>query len=256
MTRRMMAFDMDGTILFHSQVRPATAAAIRRWQDAGNLAVCATGKSLASARGSLVNQGVHFDHFVLYTGAAITDGDFRIEHATGIPDDRATELFARFCHRPGIDVYATTLGDTDYLVSKGVAGATMPIPLTCADGSPEQVVAESVMGIPLWIPNLDELGEVAAELAQDFPDVDVHRNVDVLDIVLAGSSKSGGLRALVELLGGQWSTLSIGDSYNDVDMHRWADHSASFSYSPAEVQAATDVVVDTAEEFIADVLAR
>ena len=33
-------------------------------------------------------------------------------------------------------------------------------------------------------------------------------------------------------------------------MHEWADHAASFSYSPDDVKARTEVSVDRAWEFI------
>ena len=43
---KLMAFDLDGTILFNRAVDPATEQAIARWQAEGNLAVSCTGKSI------------------------------------------------------------------------------------------------------------------------------------------------------------------------------------------------------------------
>ena len=43
---KLMAFDLDGTILFNRAVEPATERAIARWQAEGNLAVSCTGKSI------------------------------------------------------------------------------------------------------------------------------------------------------------------------------------------------------------------
>lgn len=57
------------------------------------------------------------------------------------------------------------------------------------------------------------------------------------------------------LAGDVESTFSLGDSWNDMGMHRYADYSGSFSYSPAEVQEVTDVVVEKAYAFVEDVLA-
>ncbi|MDK8870991.1 HAD hydrolase family protein, partial [Corynebacterium macclintockiae] len=67
MTRRLMAFDLDGTILFADGIRPADAEAVARWRAAGNLAVTATGKSIAATRFALRGTGVEFDYHVLNT---------------------------------------------------------------------------------------------------------------------------------------------------------------------------------------------
>ena len=44
--KKLMAFDLDGTLLFDREIEPANVQAIHRWQQAGNIAVCATGKSI------------------------------------------------------------------------------------------------------------------------------------------------------------------------------------------------------------------
>ena len=55
-------------------------------------------------------------------------------------------------------------------------------------------------------------------------------------------TKGTGLQHLVEYLQSGASGVApyevhtIGDSWNDIDMHRYADRSASFSYSPDEVK--------------------
>lgn len=42
---KLMAFDLDGTILFNRAVEPATEQAIARWQAEGNLAVSCTARA-------------------------------------------------------------------------------------------------------------------------------------------------------------------------------------------------------------------
>ena len=53
-----------------------------------------------------------------------------------------------------------------------------------------------------------------------------------------------------------YETYSLGDSWNDIDMHRWADHSVSFPHSPAEIQELTETVAPTAADYIQSVLAH
>ena len=53
--KKLMAFDLDGTLLFDRTIDPANVQAIHRWQQAGNLAVCATGKSIFATKLALDN---------------------------------------------------------------------------------------------------------------------------------------------------------------------------------------------------------
>ena len=66
---KLMAFDLDGTILFNRAVEPANEQAIARWQAEGNLAVSCTGKSIFATQLALNPTAIRFDYHVLYTGA-------------------------------------------------------------------------------------------------------------------------------------------------------------------------------------------
>ena len=83
--KKLMAFDLDGTLLFDRTIDPANVQAIHRWQQAGNLAVCATGKSIFATKLALDKTGVIFDYNVLYTGAVVTDAEYNILHAQTLP---------------------------------------------------------------------------------------------------------------------------------------------------------------------------
>ena len=65
---KLMAFDLDGTILFNRAVEPANERAIARWQAEGNLAVSCTGKSIFATQLALNPTAIRFDYHVLYTG--------------------------------------------------------------------------------------------------------------------------------------------------------------------------------------------
>jgi len=43
---RLLATDLDGTLVFHHAVGQADAEALLRWREAGNLLVLATGRSV------------------------------------------------------------------------------------------------------------------------------------------------------------------------------------------------------------------
>ena len=86
---KLMAFDLDGTILFNRAVEPANEQAIARWQAEGNLAVSCTGKSIFATQLALNPTAIRFDYHVLYTC-----GDYRPEVPGDLPSASSGECCA------------------------------------------------------------------------------------------------------------------------------------------------------------------
>lgn len=63
--------DVDGTLLIDGRVRPADAAAIRRWKEAGNAFGLVTGRGEAFCRELCASMGVEPDVLVTDNGAAV-----------------------------------------------------------------------------------------------------------------------------------------------------------------------------------------
>ena len=248
--KKLMAFDLDGTLLFDRAIDPANVQAIHRWQQAGNLAVCATGKSIFATKLALDKTGVTFDYNVLYTGAVVTDAEYNILHAQTLPVSVVRACYERFKEEPGVALFATTLTH-DYRLADNVGSSTNILPefLPLAES---EIDTQDYVGVPLWIPEDDARERTYRWILKEFGDsVDCHKNQDFLDIVPPRCTKATGLAWLVEYLKPvEYETYTIGDSWNDVPMHEWADHAASFSYSPDDVKARTEVSVDHAWEFI------
>ena len=86
--------------------------------------------------------------------------------------------------------------------------------------------------------------------------LDCHRNQEFLDVVPAGATKGAGLRALLDgpLAGQDIEVWTIGDSWNDLDMHAVADHAVALPWSPPEVTAACETTVGSMAELITTIL--
>ena len=96
---KLMAFDLDGTILFNRAVEPATEQAIARWQAEGNLAVSCTGKSIFATQLALNPTAIRFDYHVLYTGAVITDRQYRVIYHQPRSGECCAGVLRAFQHR-------------------------------------------------------------------------------------------------------------------------------------------------------------
>lgn len=256
MRKKLMAFDLDGTLLFDGGIDPDNIQAIHEWQAAGHLAVLSTGKSISATRNALANFDLHFDHHVLYTGAVVTDAQMQIEYSSTIPTDvvlRTLDLLADLDTQ--FNVYATTLDTPDALLHEAVVDHRTSVLVNPVKVALADIPQHTYVGVPIWIPNNEQaLQQAFDQIRATFPEVDCHRNQNFLDIVPKSATKASGLKALVATLKEEFDTYSIGDSWNDIDMHRWATTSASFTYSPDEVKAESTTVVSTAAEFIRSVL--
>lgn len=254
--RRILATDLDGTIVFERAVPAATRAALERWRAAGNMLVVATGKSIFATDDVLAPSHVAFDYCVCYTGAVVTDGAYDVVDATFLPLDLVREVYAYLRDLPHVATYATTL-DHDYVLSDNADRVDSILakftPLAEAD-----FAAHRFVGVPMLVTDDAMREQVAAHLVATWGDrLEVHRNQHFLDIVPPGSDKGLGLRRLLEhAFGGEDVDLwTLGDSWNDIGMHRIADHPVCFTYSPPEVKAVCEREVGLAEELIDDLLA-
>lgn len=258
--QKLLASDLDGTIIFERAISAADAAAISRWQDAGHLAVCVTGKSLRATQHALSGFGVRFDYYVLYTGAVLTDADFRVLQEDHLPQQVVADVLHRLEGEPGIAVYATTLESPDLEVFSSVPPEVATDILQISQPICVAALLErTVIGIPIWVPQDPEHCTALLEsLKAEFGEVlDVHQNQDFLDIVPRETNKGRGLTLLSEYLAEQGVSVesySMGDSYNDLDMHAWADHATALPHSPLEVQQAAGQVSDSAAAFIEQIL--
>ena len=254
MTAMAMAFDFDGTILFERGVSAEDQSAIARWQQAGNLAVACTGKSIYAARYALKDTSIRFDYNVLYTGAVVTDGDYTVLYKQTLPVDIVRSCVEKWGNHEGLALFATSL-EYDFRLG-GALDSSTSILAAFEPLAIEDLESHEYVGIPFWIPDVRLRDEVYEWILASFGErIDCHKNQDFLDIVPPASSKGTGLAWLAEHLKPEhYSWVSVGDSYNDIPMHRWADLSASFEYSPLSVKSETDRVIGSAHELIDDLL--
>ena len=149
--RKLLSTDIDGTILFNATISRADLEAMARWRDAGHLLVPNTGRSVAALRSALGGPGLDFDYSVLYTGAALTGGDYDVLEARTLPDGLAEEVLDLLEGETGVTVFATTLeGDLQLLGDRPEAFVAGPQagPRDHQDGADEVDVNQAEAATP------------------------------------------------------------------------------------------------------------
>ena len=172
---KLMAFDLDGTILFNRAVEPATEQAIARWQAEGNLAVSCTGKSIFATQLALNPTAIRFDYHVLYTGAVITDRQYRVIYHQPLPVSVVQACYEHFSTVDGVALFATTL-DNDYSLCDRVGSSTNILP----EFTPlpaDDLQNHEYVGVPLWIPDAQVREAAYTWILERFGNsVDCHKN--------------------------------------------------------------------------------
>lgn len=257
----LLATDLDGTILFDRRVSAQDLEAMRRWRDAGNLLAICSGKSVFATRDTLEPEGVEFDHAITFTGAVLTDGDYRVISERHLPDGVAHDIVESLQVHDGLTVFATTI-EKDYVLSD-TYNEVSPILQVFEPLAIDEMHEHRFIGVPMRVRDDDVRDTIVADVTARWGNqVEVIRNQEFLDIVPSGCTKGSGLLDLVARLtaedgpraGETIETWTIGDSWNDVPMHLVADHAVALPWSPDDVTAVCERTVGSIAELIDAVL--
>ena len=287
MPRRLISTDLDGTIVFNGTISLRDREAMARWRAAGNLLVINTGRSVSALEHVVVPMGLEFDNAILYTGAAIVDEDIRVQCSTALPAGVVEDILDFVEGAPGVTVFTTGL-DEDLLVYDTIGSGSELLTLF-RPATRRELDGREFIGVPMRFTDPEMAARTETYLHRRWEGQAVgFRNQDFIDVVPASASKGAGLRQLVASLaeppapetsgdageagevpaGGSvglgvgscspepMETWSIGDSWNDISMHRAADHSYALPWSPPEVVAQCDGTVSSLADLIDSLMGR
>ena len=128
---RLLATDLDGTLVFHHAVGQADAEALLRWREAGNLLVLATGRSVRLVQHAVevarasTSIGLDYDYAVCATGTTVIDAVGRVHCTRTLSADqvRAVTRAVGLVSRAQVSVFASTL-ERDYVLDDPIGLST------------------------------------------------------------------------------------------------------------------------------------
>ena len=266
---RLLATDLDGTLVFHHAVGQADAEALVRWRAAGNLLVLATGRSVrlvqhaVEVARSSTSIGLDYDYAVCATGATVIDAVGQVHRTRTLEADQVRAVVRAIgdVAQAPVSVFASTL-ERDYVLDDPIGLSTdqrtPPDRFTAAPLS--QVAGRGVTSMPLHIPDVRAAAALARGLEETVDGISCTRSTGFVDVTAAGESKGTGLGRLAELLAGQGVEVSemaaVGDSWNDISMFERADVPCAIGGAPDEVvEAAGGRTTPSVAAFIEALLA-
>ena len=234
-TRKAAFFDLDGTLACNNRpLLPADADAIRRLRREGHMAFLCTGRAPGFLYKEVLDVG--FDGVVAGAGAHITVGDELLYRRLVPPEDvrRVVAYYQGTCHTCILE------GERDsFCISRGaIYSCFEPVPEHPAPGWYEEnpITKLTIMG---------QLDEPARQLLASYY---IIQHPTYAEAVPHGCNKADGMRRVLEYVGiSRENSLAFGDSYNDLDMLRYAGFAVAMGIADETIRAAADYVTDTQE---------
>jgi len=238
---RLVASDVDGTLLDHHGVLPpARAAAVGHLTAHGIPLVLATGKLWSSVRWLVEDLGLPGPH-VACNGSVVFDGEGRVTHRTALDPDAADEVAAVLRLRR--IVHAVYLEDGTVVTDRiDPAHDVLPLlgePLPVVGGRDGRAVLKvlAIIG-PDAEGDLRDVARGAAGIQRTGP--------RVLEWNASGVDKATGLRTVAAMLDVPLAeVLAVGDAENDVPMLRLAGVGVAVAEASAAAIAAADRTLET-----------
>ncbi|GAA4719292.1 HAD family hydrolase [Promicromonospora umidemergens] len=245
--RRMVALDIDGTLLDHDGKVPAgTVDALDLVRAAGHEVVLATGRSLVGLMPVATRLGLVDGFAVCSNGTLTVRLDPSIPSGYVIDDARRFDP-GRVIRRalelvPGVRVGVEEVGwgwRVNALFDAGMLNGPQkqtPVAELCA--APATRVALHSPGITQHLRTLAATGVTATPAGTDW-----------VDLTVAGTSKATALERLRQRLRiPSRATVAVGDGHNDRDMFGWARRSYAMGHAAQAVRDAADAVTGTIAE--------
>ena len=241
--------DLDGTLLHKEyDIKKSTTDLIKEMQSKGIKVAAATGRILSGVRFLKEELGLNLDYYVLGNGSVAADSDFNIIYKRSIDYKIIKALYEYLENIP----------------LKGFRNALTNENIYCLTGMPEndktffrdsginEIADKEVVSFVANYEGRDmsAIEEIAADMKQKFPEVEVFQNQHFIDVAPKGSSKAAGIKTVMEKLGDIKKLYTIGDSYNDIPMLQMTKNSFTFYGSPEEVRNNAGAVVRDFDECI------
>jgi Cof subfamily protein (haloacid dehalogenase superfamily) len=252
MTTRMLASDLDGTLLgSDDEPSPRTLAALRAAEEAGWIVVLATGRPARFVDPAVASLGVH-GIAVCNNGATVYDPvERRIVREVELTRAIALEVVDRLRGVEPDLIFAADWGLELAAEQAWIDTTPWPVPADTLIGPPEEFITGPIAKLLANHPTIpsDELAHRTRGLLHDLIEVTSSTGSGVIEMTARGVSKGSALARVAADLGiGPEAVVAFGDMPNDTEMLRWAGLGVAMGNAHPAVKAAADEVTATNDE--------
>lgn len=253
MSIKLVAIDLDDTLLDSGlQITPECARAIQAVRDKGVLVTLATGRMHRSALPYARQLSMDLP-LITYQGALVKRAfSSEVMYYKPLPRVSAGELIEFFkdrclhCHAYSEDELFMEELTPEGQYYEELAG----IKAILVDDLAEMVRRNDTMKIMAIIKDQALLLSLYEELTSRYPELHITRSKPIfLEAMDIEANKGLALQVVAGHFGiRQEEVLAIGDSYNDLDMIRWAGVGVAMANARPEVKEAADYITKSNDE--------
>ncbi len=244
MTKKLIFFDIDGTLVDHEKkIPPSTEQAIAELKEAGHEVVIATGRGPFMLKP--VSEALSIESYVSFNGSYVVyNGEVVYSHP--IDPDRLAELSRISIANKHPLVYMTPEGmRTSTHQTAYRDDDNEPLKLRLPPLEPDYYLGKEIYQCLLYCKEEDEV-----YYKENFSELGYIRwHLYGSDILPPGGSKARGIQALIERAGfNNEDVYAFGDGLNDLEMLQYVYHSVAMGNSPEEVKQAARYVTKAVTE--------
>lgn len=254
--RKLMASDIDGTFIRGDQEEiKRNIEAVRRWREAGNIFIFATGRDWISVDYERKKNGIEYDCLVALNGGFICDEKGK-EMYKKIIDNQVAREIVEMLREPS---------DGQLLVQNGIDGCYQ---VNYVEGnekimslhkkvneiykySAKEALDRDVVSVGCRLDNKEVVQSLCNEVNKKYHE-EVNAVANTFYVCVAGQdiSKASGIEKVMELFDIEKENVySVGDDYNDISMLE-AFHGAAMNTGVDAAKEIAEITVSSVHEFI------
>lgn len=267
--RKMLASDLDGTLLFKGRVSDENKEALKKFKTNGGIFSISTGRAYNEIKSVIEAIDIKPDYFILNNGALILNNKAEIIHKSELDYNAIKEILNHV--KKYTDMVSIQTGFKSYSIVSLLTKLKIKIRMKIKNFTyglkykDERVYVRDLddikdiknQGFTLMASNftgypVEEIQKVADYINDNYGDyVECYRNTIFLDIVPKGCSKGHGVEHISKMADLHMDDVyTIGDSWNDDSMFQVTKNSFTFTYAEEALQKKTSHVVETVAQCI------
>lgn len=237
---KLIAADYDGTIRYKETVTPEDISSIRKWQEAGNLFVIDTGRSMESILQETEKYGLKPDYFITNNGGMLFDGKQNMLFSSYLDNVMSLDIMYIAKQTGGVVSYVVNDGFRRHRIIINPSLSENRYPSLDPDMSEEDLM--KLGKYAQFVISMDTL-EAALKLAEEVnrhfsSHVEAYANRYVADIVPRGMSKASGIELVRQRENISLEDVyTLGDADNDITMMEYGLHGGCMAASPEEIRS-------------------
>lgn len=246
---KLFVTDLDGTMLYKENiVKDSTVNLIKEMQKNGIKVATATGRILSSVKFLKEELGLELDYYVLGNGAVVADRDFNIVYQKTLDYNVVKSIYKYLDNIPLKFLKNALSNDYVYCFREELEIERDFFVKSHIDDIYNKDLVAFVANFEGNKP--EDISEIAEEIREKFPEVEVFQNKHFIDMAPKNVSKATGVEFISEKLSDLEKVYTIGDSFNDIPMLKMTKNSFTFHSSPKIVRESAGILVENFDESI------